>query len=74
MLIRKHINKTTIALEPVFWTTIEGIAKPDTLQTWVTEQLLYKPENTSRASWLRQQVLLQFQPIFRTKCRNNCKN
>ena len=58
MLIRKHINRTTIALEPVFWKTIEGIAKPDTLQTWVNEQLLYKPDDIGRASWLRQRVLV----------------
>jgi len=58
MLTRKHISKTTIALEPLFWTTIEGIAKPSSIQQWVTEHLANKPDDTSKASWLRQQTII----------------
>ena len=58
MLKRKHINQTTIALEPLFWTTIKDIAEPYSIQQWVTENLANKPDDTGAASWLRQQTVI----------------
>ncbi len=62
-LQHRHIvasnTRTTLALEPEFWLSLERIAEGNgiTWQQWTKEQLGVKPIETGRASWLRLSVL-----------------
>ncbi len=62
MLITKQIyqptGNTSIALEAVYWTAIQGLAGKKSISHWVREQLENKPKKVSAASWLRQTVLI----------------
>lgn len=57
--IRHRGNRTTIALETLFWEQLETKAKSKRMdwQQWVEQQLSIKPENCNRASWLRVSIL-----------------
>ena len=61
MLIRKHIGigqqRTTLALEPPFWTVIEALAGDNGARAWTEAQLQHRPDTIGQASWIRQQVL-----------------
>ena len=60
-LIVKHITlnnqRTSIALEPVFWNAIEQLPGESDIRSWTTGQLTNKAEDATRASWIRQRVL-----------------
>jgi len=61
-MITKHITladkQTTIALEPIFWTAINDQLADETVRGWITDCISSKPGTTTRASWIRQRVLI----------------
>jgi len=62
MLIRRHIklgdNRTTLALEPLFWETIDTLSDGEANE-WIIRQLRDRPATEGMSSWLRQRVLAE---------------
>lgn len=52
-------HRTTIQLEPEFWSAIEGLAKRrgSTWRQWAEQVLADRPAGAGAASWLRVQCL-----------------
>ncbi len=72
MMITKHIlidgHRTTIALEPVYWSVITNLvnaAKLKNINAWITDCMNSKPETETRASWIRQRVLSECLELLR---------
>jgi len=67
---RRHIalsgSRTTVGLDPDFWKAIEQLSGGE-WQQWVADRLATKPENMTRAGWLRCFVLKS----YRDCCINN---
>ena len=51
-------QKTTIALESVYWDLIQMFAKGNASQ-WIENELKNKPDSINNASWIRQRVLIE---------------
>lgn len=62
-LERRHVvsdeGRTTIALEPEFWNAADRQAKAKGMdwRQWAAVQLIAKPSDYGRASWLRVSIL-----------------
>ncbi|MBL6985228.1 MAG: ribbon-helix-helix domain-containing protein [Candidatus Thioglobus sp.] len=59
-MLKKHITinntQTTIALEPIFWDAISR-QFAGSVNEWVTDCIRDKPDQVTRASWIRQRVV-----------------